>query len=63
MSQLSMQSVRDEEEKEEINLQQDVGMTVEQAKKVMAEAEKLSEEMNTIFTNLRARQEEVDVSL
>lgn len=63
MSQLSMQSMREEEEKEEAKSQQGVGMTVEEARKVMAEAEQLNDEMNTIFTSLRARQEETDVSV
>lgn len=36
------------------------GMTVEQAKKVVAEMGKLNDELSTVISNLRARQEESD---
>ena len=37
-----------------------MGMTVQQANKVIAEAMKLNDELTTVVTNLRARQEETD---
>lgn len=39
-----------------------MGMTVQQANKVVAEAMKLNDELVTLVTNLKARQEESDVS-
>lgn len=65
-SDLSIQSLREQERERERRLDAEenlpkMGMTERQAKKVIAEAEKLNDEMQTVINNLRARQEEADV--
>lgn len=52
----------EEEEEEEEEEPPKTGMTVQQANKVIAEATKLNDELSKIVNNLKARQEESDVS-
>lgn len=59
-SDLSASIFRDPEPKPEPDPPPKTGMTVQQAKKVIAEAMKLNDELTTIVTNLKARQEESD---
>lgn len=51
-----------EREQERREPPQKVGMTVEQANKVVAEMRKLNDELSAVVSNLKARQEESDVS-
>ncbi len=69
-SDLSVESYRDRERQRERELREEeedretrakLGMSVAQAKKIIAESTKLNDELSTIVSNLKARQEETEV--
>jgi hypothetical protein len=70
-SDLSVESYRDRERQRERQLQEEeqreaqlkLGMSVKQAKKIIVESTKLNNELSTIVSNLKARQEEADVRI
>lgn len=62
-SELSLSLLRETEPEHVVEELPKRGMSAQQAKKVISEAVKLNDELGTIVSNLRARQEESDVSL
>lgn len=62
---MSLESLREREREveraeEELENKPKMGMTIQQAKKVIAESAKLNEDLDNVINNLRARQEEAD---
>lgn len=70
-SDLSVESYRDRERQREREIREEedrqtrakLGMSVAQAKKIIAESTKLNDELSTIVSNLKARQEETEVRI
>lgn len=66
LSIMSLQSAKDREEdataaaEQEFEKQPKMGMSIQQAKKVIDESNKLNEDLDNVIQNLRARQEEAD---
>lgn len=67
LSIMSLQSAKDREDdaneaatEEQLEKQPKMGMTIQQAKKIIDESNKLNEDLDNVIQNLRARQEEAD---